>query len=478
MKKVLGLQSLPTLSNSVITPSYNLENLGIGILHIGLGRFHRGHQAVFNDLCLNRNGGNWGIAAVSLNTRRTVDALNQQDGLYSVQLNSVDGSKTKIVGCIRKAHFVGDGMSAVNQHFTNPSVHIATLTVTEKGYHYDSSTRSLDHNSSDLKKDLEAPQNPCTAIGLLARGLELRFERSAGPINVLSCDNLQANGSLLQSLVVEYLECIKSSAVKWVRDQVAFPNSMVDRIVPSIDDAEIDQLNQQRSFIDAIPIVTEDFGQWIIEDGFTAPRPQWQDVGVQFVKDVHIFEKLKLSMLNGTHSYMAYFGSLKGYRYVNEAIADEEIYTNVSALLSKQLSNYISSTEELSLQSYSEALIQRYRNPELKHRLLQIAMDGSLKIPQRWIPSVLHALKNNQPTSCLSGCIASWILFCQMAEKGRWEMNDPLRATILSAVGNSSDPVAILRSLPQIFPEEIFAHQGFANEITQTYQQLRSRFLK
>jgi fructuronate reductase len=361
---------------------------------------------------------------------------------------------------------------------TDPDVRIVSLTVTEKGYCHDPATGLLDPNHTDIQHDLAHPEAPVSAPGLLVRALELRREAGVSPFTVLCCDNLPSNGETVAKVVTGFAALRSKALADYIATAVTFPCTMVDRIVPATTDEERRLVEEQTGFEDAWPVVTEPFTQWIIEDKFCAGRPDFAKVGVQLVADVKPFEHMKLRMLNGSHSILAYLGYLAGYDYVSQAIADPAFYKLIYGLMTDEAMPTLS-PEVGDLSSYRDALLARFSNPALKHRTWQIAMDGSQKLPQRLLGTIRDRLAKGQPVNRLALGVAAWMRYVTGKDEkgGDIDVKDPL-ATRLRAIadGAGRDAPRLVRDLLQV--KEIFGSdlQGNKNFVSELELHLASLF--
>ncbi len=454
---------------------YKRKELKAGILHIGVGRFHRAHQAYFTDLALDKSFADWGIVGVSLNSSQQIDILKQQDGLYHLRMHDKQGYRVRQIQCLIDFCFYKDESEKFFEYIKSESIKIVSLTITEKGYHYDSNTRRLNESSELIQFDLQNKENPKTAIGVLALGLWKRYQEGKAPLTIISCDNIQKNGELLRAVTMEFVrQAYKDNEfIGWLQDQVSFPSSMVDRIVPAMTAEQINKFNEELNVKDKTPIDTEEFCQWVIEDKFKAGRPEWEHVGVQIVNSVDAYEKMKLSLLNATHSFLAYYGSIKGYKYVSQAIVDPEILSDIETLFAAELPNYINAPKDFDLPKYCKSLIERYKNPELKHKLLQIAMDGSIKIPQRWLPSLEYNLANDKPLAKISKALAAWYLFCQLAQDQEWTLEDPNADKIFKALSESEEIISFYRQLGLVLSVKQLSHGPLQISLQEEYKKIQ-----
>ncbi|MEP6065857.1 MAG: mannitol dehydrogenase family protein [Paracoccaceae bacterium] len=421
----LNTQTLPQIAAQ--TPGYDRAQITTGIVHLGVGAFQRAHQAVYVDDLLT-NDPRWGIVGASLRSAATAQALNPQDGLYSVTTKSGDGESCRVVGSLQKVITAPDDPEALIVQMAEPNVRIVTMTVTEKGYCFDPSRDELDDTNPDIQHDLNHPNTPRSAPGFLVAALRRRMETKAGPFTVLSCDNLPQNGDVTRKVVTGLAQQIDPVLAKWIKDNVTFPATMVDRIVPATTPDDKIQVANALGVTDEWPIVTEPFGQWVIEDNFCAGRPDFESVGAILTDDVHPFETMKLRMLNGSHSALAYRGALAGHTTVAQAIADPEIHAFISDMMQHEVAPNLNVPSGIDLAVYQSDLLARFSNPSLNHSLLQIATDGSQKLPQRILDPIRDRIAQGQSFDGLAQGVAYWIRFVTARQGNEYlfSLNDPL----------------------------------------------------
>jgi fructuronate reductase len=404
----LNLQSLKQIPAHVATPRYDPRTLGIGIVHLGIGAFHRAHQAIYTEAAITASGGDWGICGVSMKSPTVREQLMPQEGLYALREVSANADRWQIIGSVREVLFIGDELQKVIAHIARAETHIVTMTVTEKGYCANIATRELLWTHPDIANDVVNPHVPVSAIGVLVASLYERFRKRGAPITIICCDNLQENGRLLESLVHQFVEKTHPHILPWLRDNVAFLCSMVDRIVPATQPDDIAESAVALGFDDHGVVRAEPFSQWVIEDKFAAPRPAWDRVGVQFVSDVRPFESMKLRLLNGTHSLLAYVGVLSGIDTIAETIAHAE-FRNAAAALMRENAATLDAGPGIDLAQYQRDLLLRFANPAVGHRTSQVATDGSQKLLQRLVAPVRVRIAQGlvSPLSALTA--AAWI---------------------------------------------------------------------
>ena len=301
-------------------PNYKISKIKTGIVHLGLGAFHRAHQAFYTDQVLEKDGGDWAICGVSLKRPEVRDQMVPQDGLYSLVEQDASGNPIKIIGAVKEVLFAPEDPEVVLKIMASPDTKVVSLTVTEKGYCHDPASGRLNFQHPDILNDLKSSSQPASAIGFLVQALSLRRDLGIKAFTVLSCDNLPENGKTLQKLVLEFAKWRDPDLAIWIEKEATFPCCMVDRIVPATSESDRDEISARLGVRDEAMVVTEPFSQWVIEDDFVNGRPAWENVGAEMIEDVRPFEEMKLRMLNGTHSTLAYLGYLTGWEYVSEAV--------------------------------------------------------------------------------------------------------------------------------------------------------------
>lgn len=400
----LSPQVLDRLDARVRRPGYDRDAQACGIVHLGLGAFHRAHQAVYTDDAMAAGDRDWGIVGVSLRSPAVRDALEPQEGLYTVAERSGSGDSLRVIGAVRRALVAPDEPGRVVDALADARTHVVTMTVTEKGYH------RAANGGLDATALADTMAHPATIYGFLAAGLARRRAGGLSGLTVLSCDNLAGNGAQLSALTHEFLERSDPALARWARAECAFPSTMVDRIVPASTPADLDRLAEQLGLRDEAAVVTEPFSQWVIEDRFAGARPRWEAGGAQLVTDVAPYETAKLRMLNGAHSALAYLGLRRGHRFVHEAIADPPLRTLVERLMREEAATSFTPAPGQDLAAYAGALLARFGNPALQHRLGQIAMDGSQKIPQRWLETLRARQERGEGCPAILEALAAWML--------------------------------------------------------------------
>src|SRR5690606_12891464 len=371
----LDAQSLRSESVHLRGFSYDRDAVTPGIVHLGIGAFHRAHMAVYVDDILEKDP-SWGIVGASLRRPDTREALAPQDFLYTLAIRDASGTDCRVIGSLLDVLDANTQRGQVLEIMADPRIRIVSLTVTEKGYCHDPATGDLDPRHPDIVHDLADPGDPVSAPGLIVAAIARRRAAGTAPFAVMSCDNLPANGATTRRIVTRLAALQDRDLAGYITENVAFPGTMVDRIVPATADADCAAISAITGLDDAWPIVTEPFTQWVIEDDFPEGRPAFEAVGAELVTDVEPYELMKLRMLNGSHSTLAYLGYLAGHQYVADAIADPAIRRLVDRLMSEEVMPTLP-MPRADLEAYRDRLLARFANPALQHRTWQIAMDGS-----------------------------------------------------------------------------------------------------
>ena len=452
------LSASTTLAGSVVKPAFDPKTLKPGILHIGLGAFHRAHQAVYNDLALAKEPGEWGIVGISLRSLDIVRDLKAQDHLYSVVTRSGAGESVQVVGSIVK------GISAVEDReellalLVDPAIRIVTITVTEKAYGLDPRTGGLDRNHPAVAADLANPTAPVGVIGYIVEGLARRHAAGTEPFTVLCCDNLPTNGRIVRRLVIEMAGARDPALANWISGHGAFPSSMVDRIVPAATDEGRARAAGLLGAEDSLSLETEPFMQWVIEDHFISGHPAWDKAGALFVDDVEPYEKMKLRLLNGAHSMIAYLGQLKGLEYVRDVMAVPE-YRDLARRHMQAARKTLDPVPGIDLDQYIDQLIERFENPTIAHRTKQIAMDGSQKLPQRIFAGTVEALAKGDEADTAALATALWIAYAKRTP----DIDDPRREELRRAAAEtaSDDASAAFFALPGLFPQALIDNRAW-----------------
>jgi fructuronate reductase len=469
---MLELERLPA---DVQRPAYDRSQLKTRMVHIGFGAFHRAHQALATDK-LAAQGSDWGYCEVNLNSGTLIQALRQQDLLYTLTEMADESLHTRVIGVVTQAlHGKGDGIDSVIEAMSQPDVAIVSMTVTEKGYCYMPSSGKLNPDHPDIVHDLANPTQPRSLPGLILAAIIRRRERHLPPFSVMSCDNMPENGHVTRNVITQLAERHSAELADYIQTHITFPSTMVDRIVPAMTDAAFDALAERLGSRDPVAVEAEPFFQWVIEDNFVNGRPAWENAGAELVSDVLPFEEMKLRMLNGSHSFLAYLGFLAGYEHISDCMADASYRAAARALMLQDQAPTLR-TQGVDLEAYADSLIARYENRAIKHRTYQIATDGTQKLPQRLLDSARWHLRNG--TSCdfvLLG-VAGWMRYVSgVDEQGQAiEIRDPLIDQLANIVANSEDGAARVKALlglNAVFGDDL-QQQAFVSRVTELYLQL------
>lgn len=462
------LDTLPAVARPLVRPG----EVGPGIVHLGLGAFHRAHQAVFTEEAIAAAGGDWGIVAVAPRHRRLVDALSGQDRLFSVTSLDGAGAGTRVVGTLVAVRHAPSDPAAVVALLADPATKVVTLTVTEKAYLLDPATGRLLADppvAAQLAGELAGRAAPATIPGLLVAGLCARAAADAGPLALVSCDNLPANGSRLASAVRQALARAGPGAapvVDWVRDNVRFPATMVDRIVPATTPATLATAQSALGVADLAAVAAEPYRQWVIEDDFPAGRPAWEAAGAVLTADAGPYERLKLRVVNGVHSGLAYLGALAGCGTIAEALALPGLRAVLERFVADDVAPSLEPPDGLSVVEYGRDALDRFANPAIGHRTWQVAMDGSQKLPQRILHTVADRRSAGASPRWAALLVAAWMRFVAgRADDGRpLPLEDPLEREIRAALaGGAGSPAATVESLLQL--DRVFAPELAADPV-------------
>lgn len=402
---------------------------GAGILHLGIGAFHRAHQAVYTQAALAQHGGDWLIRGASIRSDGVRAQLAGQNCLYSNWTRSTERDDAEVIACLYSvlstAH---DGADAIVAAIADPATRIVSLTITEKGY---CATRdgTLDTAHPDILADLNQ-QVPRSAIGYLVRGIAARRKRSGAPLTVLSCDNLTNNGALTRAVTRSLAMELAPDALTWIDDHVAFPSSMVDRIVPAVRDEDLATFADRFGYRDDALVMGEAWSQWVMEDRFPGGRPRWEAAGAQLVHDVTPFEVAKLRLLNASHSACAYLGLLAGHTFVHEAMADPAIRSFVVELMEREVTPTLNPLPGTDFSAYRASVLSRFDNAAVPYRTAQVAMDGSMKLPQRLLPVIAERLSAGSKIDLCAEVVGAWCACIERME----DLKDPLLPRLRKAV--------------------------------------------
>jgi fructuronate reductase len=469
----LSLASLEQLPRE-LAPRVDPFALRIGIVHLGIGAFHRAHQAVYTEDAIAAEGGDWGICGVTQRSPAVVQQLAPQDGLYTLSERDGAGERLRVIGAVREVCWAHTAPETVLERMAAPATRVISLTVTEKGYHHDPATNRLDPDSPDLAADL-ADGGSRTVVAQLAHGLARRRENDGGPVTVLCCDNLPDNGKVVRGLVADFVDHSPGcdGLGDWIAANVTFPSTMVDRITPATTEEDLTRIGDALGARDEGAVVTEPFTQWVIEDDFAAGRPAWERAGAIMTGDVRPYEQIKLRLLNGSHSTLAYLGVLAGYEFASDVVAPERPFLGVlRMLMGTDLAPTLAVPEGFDLDAYQAQLLERFANPALPHRTMQIAMDGSQKLPVRLLAAIVERRRAGaQPAAATLG-IAAWMRFvsARRSDTGRpLTVDDPLAGEIADRLRGreEAEPVVdALLQMGQVFDAQLAADAMWRDLLT------------
>ncbi|MFD1613212.1 mannitol dehydrogenase family protein [Sphingomonas tabacisoli] len=401
---------------------YDRDAQAVGIVHFGIGAFHRAHQAWYTDRAMDAGDRDWTILGVSLRSGVVAAQMNPQDGLYTVTGRSAQGENSRLVGAVRGVVTAPRASGETVDTLAAPTTRIVSFTITEKGY-----CRAPD---GSLDPNLAGEES---VFRFLGDGLRRRRDAGLPGVTLLSCDNLADNGRQLASLMRQYLDRHDRQLIGWFDAECSSPNTMVDRIVPATTEMDRAAIAERIGVEDQAAVVTEPFSQWVIEDRFAGPRPRWEAAGAALVDDVAPYESAKLRLLNGAHSALAYLGLERGHSYVHEAISDPLLRPVIEHLMREEAAPTIAPAPGQDLSRYIDALLQRFANPALQHRLIQIAMDGSQKIPQRWLATLADNQREGRPSPSILRALGAWLRHVRGDNEARWgEVADPRAAELKS----------------------------------------------
>ena len=468
----LSLASLGQVAPSIARPAYDPRDVVIGIVHLGIGAFHRAHQAIYTDDALAFEHGDWGICGVSLRHADARDRLAPQDCLYTAVEKSPAGVSRRVVGSVREALHLGTDRARVHARLSDAATRIVTLTVTEKGYCHDPATGRLNFEHPDIVHDLAHSDEPNSVVGLLVGALDARRRDNAGPLTIVCCDNLPHNGRVLYGIVSAFANAREPALARWIEHNAAFPSTMIDRIVPATTATDIEENAAALVMNDAAPVVFEPYKQWVIEDRFVTARPRWDIAGAQFVDDVAPFEAIKLRLLNASHSAFAYLGFLAGYRYIYEVAAQPDFVAYMRRFMRDEVTPTLDVPSGIDIAAYRDTLVTRFANPVLPHRTQQIAMDGSQKLPQRLLATARDNLAAGRPMPLLTLAVAGWMRYVAGVDEHdkRIDVDDPLAPTFAEIADvHRDDPKSFalaLLDIRAIFGDDLRRDPRFVEPVT------------
>jgi fructuronate reductase len=458
------LGAVPADARPPISPA----DLGVGVVHLGIGAFHRAHQAVYTQAAMAATDDlRWGICGITQRSATVADQLAPQDGLYTVLTRSARSVTAEVNAAVRRVLPGAARRAETVAELASPDVHVVTLTVTEKGYRHDPATGRLRRDDGEIAADLTPgrAQAPVTVVGQLVRGLQRRMQSGAGGISVVSCDNLPGNGELLRGLVTEFVELLpraeREDLRPWIAGSVRFPATMIDRIVPATTAADRAEVARLLGVTDEGVVVAEPFRQWVVEDSFAAPRPAWERAGATLTADVAPYEAMKLRLLNGTHSALAYLGALAGKEHIADAMDSGALRGYARGLMDADATPTLAVPAGFDLDRYKGELIERFANPALRHRTVQIAMDGSQKLPQRLLGVIRDRRAAGAEPAHAVLAVAAWMRYVSAGRSDAGQplpLDDPLADRLRSAVDGADAPPAVVEALlavPEVFGTDL-----------------------
>ena len=479
----LNKETLSLLDPKVEIPEYPRALLRSGIVHVGVGGFHRSHQALYTDDLIGKLGiYDWAICGAGLleQDRLMGRDLKGQDYLYTLLVSHPDGTFTaRVIGSIIDYIFAPDNPDLLIERMAHPSTKIVSLTITEGGYNYNQATGEFETENKDTLWDLRNPHMPRTLFGFLSESLKRRKERGIPAFTVMSCDNLQHNGDMAKRMLLAFTDLKDPFLSEWIERNTAFPNSMVDRITPAATETVVLTLQSEFGFNDTRPVVCEPFCQWIIEDNFSSGRPQWESTGVQFVPDVSPFEKMKIRLLNAGHSLLGFSGALHGYTFIHEVVHDKLFAKFLRDFMDKEVTPVLDEVPGIDLDSYKVTLFERFGNSHIRDSVSRICLQSSSKIPKFLLPTIRDQLKAGGPVDRSAFVIAAWCRYSEgFDESGnKYTIDDDMGAVLTEmAIRSRHDPLAFLRIEP-VFGDLVYSHE-FTNAYTKALQQLYQKGVK
>jgi mannitol 2-dehydrogenase len=466
----LNEKNLSLLEPSVAVPSYDRSKVGQSIAHIGVGGFHRAHQAVYADDLFHLSGeSQWGLCGVGLlkHDARIRDVMLAQDCLYTVVERGAHGEKARIIGSIVNFLYGPGNTQEVIEKLASADRRIVSLTITEGGYYVHQGTGEFDAQHPDIQHDLAEPSEPICSFGYLLEALNRRRTRGMPPFTVMSCDNLQSNGDIIKKMLLAFAELRDPKLHNWLVENCAFPNSMVDRITPATTDEHRTLVKEEFGIDDGWPVMCEPFKQWVIEDHFPLGRPAWEQVGAQMTSDVLPYEKMKLRLLNASHQAMCYIGMLLGYEFAHEAMSDAQISKLVETMMEVDVTPLVPIVPGVDLGEYKKTLLERFANPAIRDQLSRIGTEGSARIPKFVLPSIVEQLERGGSIKSLCFTVACWFRYLTGKDDQGKELPiiDPMSKKLceLARLGGK-DPQSLL-SMREVFSESLANSTRFVGEV-------------
>lgn len=453
----LNKQNLNRLAAEVQLPAYSLSDTRQGIAHIGVGGFHRAHQAYYTDALMNTGEAlDWAICGVGLRAedRRARDDLKEQDYLFTLfELGDSDDTEVRVIGAIRDMLLAEDGAQALIDKLADPQIRIVSLTITEGGYCIDDSNGEFMAHLPQIQHDLAHPGAPTTVFGFLCAALEKRRGAGTPAFTIMSCDNLPHNGAVTRKALLAFATLRNTGLRDWIEQNVSFPNAMVDRITPMTSTAHRLQLADKHAVDDAWPVVCEPFVQWVLEDKFVNGRPAWEKVGVQFTDDVSPYEEMKIKLLNGSHLALTYLGFLKGYRFVHETMNDPLFVRYMRAYMDLDVTPQLAPVPGINLDDYKDTLVARFSNQAIADQLERVCSDGSSKFPKFTVPTINRLIADGRETRRAALVVAAWALYLKGVDENgdTYSIPDPRAAFCQALVAEDALMTARLLAVEEIF---------------------------
>ncbi|AZE05162.1 mannitol dehydrogenase family protein [Pseudomonas chlororaphis] len=475
----LNRHNLHRLAPEVRLPAYDLAETRQGMVHIGVGGFHRAHQAYYTDALMNTGEGlDWSICGVGLRAedRRARDDLAGQDYLFTLfELGDSDAAEVRVIGAISDMLLAEDGAQALIDKLADPQIRIVSLTITEGGYCIDDSSGEFMAHLPQIQHDLAHPQQPKTVFGFLCAALAQRRAAGVPAFTLMSCDNLPHNGAVTRKALLAFARQRDADLHDWIAANVSFPNAMVDRITPMTSTAHRLQLHDQHGIDDAWPVVCEPFAQWVLEDQFVSGRPAWEKVGVQFTDDVTPYEEMKIKLLNGSHLALTYLGFLKGYRFVHETMADPLFVAYMRAYMDLDVTPQLAPVPGIDLDDYKDTLVARFSNRAIADQLERVCSDGSSKLPKFTVPTLNRLIADGRDTERAALVVAAWALYLKGVDENgdTYAIPDPRAAFCQALVADDALIGQRLLAVEEIFGPAIPASAAFTAAFERCYSSLR-----
>lgn len=459
----LNQHNIDEIAKTITTPTFNPKTLTTGIVHIGVGGFHRAHQANYiQKLLLKKNNTNWGITGVGIREgdRKMASIFQEQNNYYTLLIKHPNGKiHPEIIGSIIDFKLGIDHPKNVISLLAHQNTKIVSLTITEGGYNFNATTGEFNFENKDIQHDLENHDKPKSVYGFLTAGLRERKQKGLKGFTIMSCDNIEHNGNMARKMLMSFAEKQDAELAKWIAKEVSFPNSMVDRITPITSDFDINYLNENFKIEDKWPVTCEPFTQWVIEDKFSNGRPALEEVGVQFVSDVAPYEKMKLRLLNAGHSLLGILGALKGYKTINDCIADPVFNTYLKHFMDQEVTPILDKVEGIDLKEYKDSLRERFGNPFIKDSLSRICSESAAKLPKFLIPTIQENLKINGNIELSTLIIAAW---CYYSDK-----ETDLNGNQLKIIDQQRDTLNHKAKLTASKPLSFIEHKAIFGELAQ-----------